>query len=285
MKHILIIPFAFALIATQAHAADVIWDGGGDGISWGDDLNWVGDAQPTASDFFNPDGATITVNTTDATYNTLIVGASGSVVVADGGILTGTGANFRVIRYIGFTIQSGGEFHVPFDADIRNDVTIDDGGLFTGGDLLQDSGTVLSVNGQWQPGDNIDGNNTIGFSGSSSMVLGSTGTIFLDVYGNGINEFFNMSSAAGTLDIAGGSIMLTAQGYTPQIGDQFDLWDDPAGGTIIPGDGSNISLSGFTLDTSSFMTDGIVTVVPEPRAYAMVFALLVGLGVFLKRRS
>ncbi|WP_269537645.1 hypothetical protein [Cerasicoccus fimbriatus] len=284
MKYLLSLPIAGALLISHIHAADIVWDGGGDGTSWSDPINWDTDTVPTASDFFNPAGATITVSVTDATYSTLIAPSSGSVVIASGGILTGTGSDFRVIRYVNFTAQNGGEFHVPFDANIRSDVTIDDGGLFTGADHIQDAADLL-VNGSWSPGDNVDGNNVITFQNASSIILGATGNITLDIFGNGVNEYFDLGTSTSTLDLSNGSITLLSQGYTPQLGDQFNLWYMPAGGTVIPGDGSNITLSGFTLDTSSFMTDGIVTVVPEPRAYAMVFALVVGLGVCLKRRS
>lgn len=280
------------LASTTLFAVDRYWTGGGDGVNWLDANNWSDEIPPTpgnpgvptSSDSFDPDGSTIQVNGLGATYSTLIVASSGSVVINDGGELTGVGANFRVIRYIDFTINSGGVFNVPFDADIRENVTINADGAFTGADFIQDS-AILTINGEWSPGDAIDGNNVIG-SSNGSYLLNSGGTVYLDLFGDNLNEFFDTTGTAATIDLASGNIVLAAQGgYTPQAGDTFDLWNNSGDGTVNPGDGSNISLPGFALDVSSYATDGIVMVVPEPRVYALVLAMAVGVMACLRRRN
>jgi len=39
-----------ALLATATHAATINWDGGGDGVSWSDRLNWRDDTPPSTND-------------------------------------------------------------------------------------------------------------------------------------------------------------------------------------------------------------------------------------------
>lgn len=272
----------FLFISTVSYAADFVWDGGGDGVNWTDTLNWDQDALPGTGDNFSPDGNTIQVNEPGATYSVTTGSASGNVQVNDGGVLTGNGAFFSIIRRVSFNVNDGGIFNVPFDADIRQSVTIASGGTFSGGDEVKDS-AVLSIGGEWMPSSSDNTSNTLVVS-NGTYELVSGGTLFLDVYGDGINEAFNFTSGGGTLNLDAGSIVLSSQlGYTPAAGDSFDLWDNTVGGTINAGDGTNISLPGFALDVSTFATDGIVTVVPEPRAYALLAGMLAA-GVLIARR-
>lgn len=279
-----------SLMVAHANADTIEWTGGGDGVSWGDPDNWQnidnGNAPgvPTASDLFSPLGATIEVNAPGATYSTPIISASGTVNVNSGGVLTGTGANFRVARYIFWNVNDGGTFNIPFDADIRKNVTIASGGVFTGGDAISDS-AIVSIGGEWSPSDSDVGTANLIATGNGQVVMQSTGTLFLDLFGNNDNEFIDVTHTAGDLILNTGTITLMAQGgYTPQPGDFFDLWNDTAGGNVVPGDGSNITLAGYTLDISTFSVDGIVTVVPEPGVYAGVMAVVAGLAVYYRRR-
>ncbi|MFA6028048.1 MAG: DUF2341 domain-containing protein [Patescibacteria group bacterium] len=49
-------------LTKEAQAAGVTWDGGGDGSSWSDPLNWSGDAVPTDADDVEIDAASASVN-------------------------------------------------------------------------------------------------------------------------------------------------------------------------------------------------------------------------------
>lgn len=56
------VTIAFVNLGWYATAATVVWDGGGDGMSWNDRFNWVGDAIPTASDDVDAASATVTLS-------------------------------------------------------------------------------------------------------------------------------------------------------------------------------------------------------------------------------
>jgi hypothetical protein len=71
------------------HAANILWDGGGDGVSWNDPLNWAGDALPAAGD---------AVVVTGSFAGTTIVHAGGTTSIAsfDGYRLAISGGSFSV---------------------------------------------------------------------------------------------------------------------------------------------------------------------------------------------
>ena len=56
-------------------AATIIWDGGGDGISWSDSLNWNTDAIPIATDSVLIDTATIVKLSAPTTIYSLTLGS------------------------------------------------------------------------------------------------------------------------------------------------------------------------------------------------------------------
>jgi len=106
----------------------------------------------------------------------------------------------------------------------------------------------------------------------------------------------------GSLAAAGGGakFILTNNGYTPVIGDVFNLvdWTGAAlasntGATIRGGGegGTDLDLfslgSGFYWDTSLFASEGVLVVVPEPNALSMLagsLGLALGLQRFRRRR-
>ncbi len=46
---------AFAILCQAGSAGTTVWDGGGDGTSWSDPLNWVGDPNPVPSNDYDAD--------------------------------------------------------------------------------------------------------------------------------------------------------------------------------------------------------------------------------------
>src|SRR5262245_16316284 len=67
--------------------AVVTWDGGGDGVSWGDALNWSGDAQPgLADDVLINAGGNVTITHATGTDSIKSLTTSNSLVLS-GGVL------------------------------------------------------------------------------------------------------------------------------------------------------------------------------------------------------
>ena len=160
--------------------------------------------------------------------------------------------------------------------------------MFTGTDNIRDSKT-LTVAGTWYPiGESPS---TLVFTFGASTVSGhvnlTSGNIVMDLFGDGVNEYFNVNRALGSCSLSldgdeGGTVTLRPlDGYTPQVGDSYDLWDYVDGNTVTPGDGTNISLPGYTLDLSQWVSDGIVTVIPEPATMGLLAA---GAVALLRRR-
>ncbi len=275
--------------------AQVVWNGAGDGTTWGDDANWIGGSAPTGSDLVQLQGATVTVDTIESYTGFDATGDDGTLIIENGGELTANASGNAFRRIAGVTINSGGKLISADTNNIRSGfITINSGGELRGTDSILDQ-DLLTVDGIFRPMDTIDGNNQFDIGSLTTrgtVVLNPGGTIELDLFGNGVNEGFrlfpdNNPGLKSELDIANGSIDLVLQGgYSPTIGDSFDLWDDPNGDSILTlGDGSNITLSGYSLNTSSFATDGVVTVVPEPTSLLLsaLGFLLVGFGIKFRR--
>jgi hypothetical protein len=90
---------------------------------------------------------------------------------------------------------------------------------------------------------------------------------------------------SATLALDGTLVLDWLDGFTPQAGQSFDLLDFAPG--QLTGSFDEIILAdalppGTSLDTSTLLTTGKVTVVPEPGAVALLIAGLALLG--LRRR-
>ena len=276
-------------------ADTLTWVGPTTGGTWQTAANWQNtvpeSAVPTAADsVIVASGNTVEVNSPDAVLYAFANGSGGTVNINSGGVLTG--GHGYTLRYIStVNVNDGGTLPAGTTWDIRCNVSIADGGVVTGTDNLgtYTYGATLSIDGTFSPrGSTSAGAYTIGGGGDAyygRLRLHSTGTLNLDVFGNGDNEYLSIvSTAAGAeLDLSSGTVALVLQGgYTPQIGDSFNLWDKVAGDAVVtPGDGSNISLPGYTLDLSQWASDGIVTIIPEPATLGL---LAVGGLALLKRR-
>jgi hypothetical protein len=230
--------------------------------------------------------------------NQFINGSLGTVNINSGGALDGTSP--YTIRYVGtINVNDGGQFPMAPSWTIRSNLNVNQGGIASGsvGTGSNNSATV-TVNGTWSPrGTTLADGTAIGVGSGSrfgQVIMGSTGKIILDLFADQSNEFFNVAGTnnATELTINTGTLELHPQdGYTPQVGDSFDLWNLTAATGFSPtmnlGDGSNITLPGYTLDLSDWTTDGIVTVsgstsVPEPASLALL--ALGGLTLLHRRR-
>jgi len=283
----LLMSMVVVVCGTAAEAA-ITWNGDGDGVNWSNPDNWDLDRLPDSSDIVALGGSTVSIANYAASMHRFSGG--GTVNIDDGGVLSGSHA--YTLRYITkINVNDGGTLPAGSGWDIRTNVDINAGGTMSGTKRVGafESKTV-NVYGTFEP---------LGTAGPGAFTLGSTsstnydgrlylkdgGTIVLDVFADGSNEYFNISGLdSGTaLDLSAGSIVLRAQGeYSVQQGDVFDLWNQPnATATVNVGDGSNISIEGsaLSLDTSQWASDGIVTVVPEPATCA-----LIGLGGLLALR-
>lgn len=295
-----LIGFAGLLAAVPAtQAATYTWSGDVSS-NWGDADNWTitngaaGDPvypSRTSDTVVIPSGKSAIVNVNDAA-GTLVTG-TGAIFVTNGGVLT-LASN---PRYATITVEAGGVLNASPTAANRTNITIQLGGkmIGTSGTSTADTGgKILTVGGTWEPRDASGANYAINLP--VGRVELTTGQIVLDVFANGVSEYFNVGdeTRASTLNLSGmsgdtylgGTVLLRPQGgYVPAIGDEFKLVDVVPGSSqhnLILGDGSNIILEGYTLDTSRWATEHVVTVVPEP-AIASLSAVL-GAGLLIRRR-
>jgi hypothetical protein len=294
---------AALLLGTNRASADVFTFTAATSDLWNDPTNWLQEGAattnlPSLTDNVDLDGNTVSIANYNAQMNQFASGSGGTVNIDNGGILTA--GHQYVTRYVStINVNDGGQFPMATTWLVRTNVNVNEGGTATGAaGIPQAEGKTFAVNGTFSPrGTTLLASGTSFNVGASSnaaywgkFLLGSTGTVILDLFGNDSNEFFNVAgiTTATELKIDTGTIELRPQeGYVPQIGDFFDLWDvtDPDPVMNI-GDGSNIVLPGYTLDLTQWTSDGIVTVsgatgVPEPASLSL---LALGTLALLHRR-
>ncbi len=299
--------------ASTVHAAAYTWNPDASDNIWHNPDNWLIDGEPansypsSLSDSYNLGAENSVVINAPGAAGTTTNGSSGSTVtIDDGGVFSTSGANG--LRYVRLYVNDGGVLIVSPSTPIRSNVTIAEGGTMVGSGGFSTDSRILRVEGSWQPLDTVNGSNGIAMPRGSVYL--TTGQIVLDVFADGVSEHFAIDTngasqqtlrlyldgmADGTY--VGGTILLQPQGgYVPQVGDSFQLVTvaPPGSGFYEPtlrlGDGSNIILEGYTLDTSRWNTDldgdgypdAIVTVVPEPAALSL--AAVAGAGLLIRRR-
>lgn len=235
-------------------------------------LNVTSNAAATSSTIsarVNLNGANGTFNVADGAANQDLVisgaiggNANSNIILNGAGTVSATGAN----TYQGTTTVNDTATLIMSGTNSTSAV------LVTTNATLAGAGTIagdLNLNGT------LDGGFTVGTN--SNLAAGSVWQV--DLTANGVNEVLDTT---GTLDAAG--MIGINLGYTASSGDSFDIADfaefTDSGYSF---DFSNASLdSGLSWDTSSFATDGTITVVPEPSS--VILLGLGSLGLIVRRR-
>ncbi len=220
-------------LASAAQAASISWDGGGDGTTWGDPLNWSGDALPGASDDVTIDVAgAITVEHTSG--GTAII----SLLCEEdfrltGGSLTVTGTStvngvFTHTSYGTLTASGSGASFTVANASTgyAGDVYAQAGGVVS----FLAAGIYTSVNGR--------GDSMVWASGVGSRLDLSGITTLSGPTGDWRNVLSVSANSGGAIDMSG---LVTVDGHT---------------GIQVMGDGSAIDLSSLsTIDGSGCDSD------------------------------
>ncbi len=265
------------------------------------------------ADFFKLDGGTIrftsTVNSTPLTGNRgftlgagggtievstgVILNANGRFVEsAPGATLVKTGSGTYIMgagtsTYTGATTVSQGTLLIDATANLTNSaVTVAAGATFGG---LGTAGGPVTVNGTLSPGITSTGTSATDFGTftvANSLTLGSSSAVTLQLGGVGLGNYDRIAGITNlTLD---GTVTISlSNGYVVGFGDSFQLfaWSgslDSTGFVL----GTDLLLptltGGLSWDTSSFLTNGTITAVPEPATNALLVCS-VGLVVGMRR--
>jgi len=182
------------------------------------------------------------------------------------GMLTLTGAN----TYTGATTVSAGTLRL--DGSLTSAVTVNSGAKIQGVGTITKTGTALTVNGTLAPGNSIG---TLIINGDTVLA----GTADFEIDPNGV--LADLLDVSGNLTY-GGELNVTNIGGAFSWGDTFDLfdWDGARSGDF--GTVNLPALSNGWVWQNNLLTDGTITVVPEP-ATTLGLSLLLS-GALLRRR-
>jgi autotransporter-associated beta strand protein len=235
------------------------------------------------------------------TISSLIVDQSGTRATAlsktSSGVLifSGTAAN----TYTAGTTVSAGRLELSktagLDAISGSTLTISGGEVrHINANQINNSTAVTLSGGHLNLNNNAETLGALSISGSSTLSLG-TGTLTLSgasttfASGQTLNlgisslaSFGRIDAGANALSFAG---MLNVTGtHSFTAGDSFNLFDGVLSGTF-----SSVSLpslsGGLQWDTSSLYATGVISVIPEPSAFAALAGLgVVGFAVTRRRR-
>lgn len=269
----------------------------------------VGSSVPNyVADFFTMDGGTIrftsSVLSTPLTGNRgFMLGAGGGTIDVNPGItmrangriresvagasLTKTGTGTFIMasgtsNYTGTTTVSAGSLLIENGATLSSsNVTVASGATFGG---LGEVGGTVTVNGTLSPGFasslSAAGAQTGVLTISNSLTLSATSTLDLGISSTGYD------SIAGVTDLSLGGVIKVSflDGYVPFGGNVYKIIDWSG---LVVDNGFTFDFSGAQLadgqtwDTSSFLTNGTITAVPEPSAATL---LLISVGTVLALR-
>ena len=173
----------------------------------------------------------------------------GSLVKAGAGtLLLGGGAPHS---YSGATTVNEGVLELGGTLAL-SPVTVNSGGTLSGNGSAS-AAAVVNAGGTIAPG---SGAATLSFGGNLTLASGSS--YAAEIYGAGASDKL---AVTGVLN-AGGTVRVRLEGYTPVLGDVFDLADASSitGATAFDFSGAALG-AGLTWDTAQFATDGTVRVI------------------------
>ncbi|GGI56411.1 T9SS type A sorting domain-containing protein [Winogradskyella haliclonae] len=267
----LFITFILMAIGLQLTAATVTWDGGGDGTSWTDPLNWDTDALPTAADDVDLNGATVVLSANTTVQRVLV----------DGNLTINIGITLTISGF------SGGDdgLEVQSSATVNNNGTIAISNIditSTDADALYNRGTftnngTITVDGSGQHGIYLQGGTFTNAVGGSITVTnygqfdsGGDG-IYADDTGGTISTLNNngtitvtMTGADDGIYINDGSVINNASMITigGALGDNGIRIDDA--GTFNNNTGGTLTINSTPDDqlfldlTGTFSNTGLV---------------------------
>ncbi len=209
-----------------------------------------------------------------------------------GASYTGTG----VISGAGdFRKQSGSTLILAADNTYTGQTLVDTGTLIINGDQSAATGAITVASGATLGGSGTIGGSTLIQSGASLApgtsvgTLGINNTLTVDSGGVLAFEIESLASFDRITDLTGfsmnGTLALQLNSYNPINGDTFDLVDWSAGtptGSFLLDDSLAPLDPGLSWDTSSFLSTGTVSVIPEPRI--SLLGLIGVLGILRRRR-
>ena len=282
--------------ATLRYRASGNWSAITDGASpgWGPNPNGVGTSLPGAADDarINFGNNTVTVDSAVPEVSRVQIGVdeSGTVLVADGGVLTSgldiLAGNNNPAATGTLTVQSGGEVNVGrilWAANNGSDgvINIESGGVVNVANhlWLGVTGTAnITISGTLNQTGGILG---LGTSDASSA---SGGTATVSIGDGGLFALNNISGAVGLPWIQAGSIIdLTGSGRLTVNNDQVGTLNDYIDADKITGDGlaGGVNLN-VSFDSDANLTTG--SVIPEPSS-VLLGSLALCLGLFVRRKS
>jgi hypothetical protein len=118
-------------VAACPSSGAIIWDGAS-GANFDVNTNWVGDVLPGPTDTVCLPTGSLVSSYNDFTVGTILAEAGTAIFVEDG-TLTTTDANLSAV-----VMRTSGELAITGEATIWRELTIQDGGLVGGGDVVVD---------------------------------------------------------------------------------------------------------------------------------------------------
>lgn len=147
---------------------------------------------------------------------------------------------------------------------------------------LSGSGSVTGGGDIFLMGDLRPGNSPAEVTFDANVTLAPTVTTVMELAGLTPGSQYDKIDVTGSLVLAGNLAIVPLDGFEPQPGDQFQLFEGNISGTF-----SSISLPALsgnrTWDTSNLYTLGSVSVVPEPGTLVMLFTAAVGVLGWARR--
>ncbi|MGF1635410.1 MAG: hypothetical protein ACFCVE_16310 [Phycisphaerae bacterium] len=207
--------------------AAVSWDGGGDGVSWSDPLNWSGDVLPVAADDVTIDTAGTVRVLQNRTVNSLNVVAGTLEIQGNGGF-----------GNIGLTVSEGGTNAGTIDLTSSGSgwspVLRVNGGTFNStGSLLATSGTGGNRVVELAAGVTFDHTGSIDVADSRTLFLTGSGTVNLGgTVALGDSSGLDIDGASLTFDTTAtqgaGSVLFTDADAFDYVGGShdgyFEVW-------------------------------------------------------------